>query len=165
MIIAAFPGTGKTYASKHLVWASLDAESSDFKWLDNDSSKSKEQSKGTFKKENPNFVNDYVDYLEEKEEENQHHIIFISTHKEVLDELTARKMPFVIVVPDISLYDAYIDRYTKRDNPESFVNLMRDKYTEFVFDLASNTDAVATIILNDENMYVSDFCKGGKVIK
>lgn len=123
LIISGFPGVGKSYFTEK---AKTSVLKNCFEVYDSDSSK--------FPKEN--FPKNYVDYLEnfyktpDKEELIKIH--FISTHKEVLDELEKRNIGYIIVYPDISLKEEYLNRYKTRGNNDSFIKLLSDNWEMWI---------------------------------
>lgn len=124
MIISAFPGTGKTFLTKEYPELFYDSDSSKFSWLPNG-------------ERNPNFINDYVNYIEEALNDiininTTQHIIFISSHEDVRNELIKRGIKFTFIYPHRSLKEHYIQRYKDRNSPDSFISLMENKWDEMI---------------------------------
>lgn len=126
-IIAGFPGIGKTYfkasfASKESKQI-LDSDSSFFHWK-----YTMETDGKVVRRPNENFVEDYVNYVQYQRQEllkqpqmsslPVNGIILVSTHPEVLSKLFYNHMYPILVYPDKSLKDVYLEKYKHRgDNP------------------------------------------------
>lgn len=96
LIIAAFPGSGKSFATNLLNERKL------MHVLDLDSSK--------FKK-TKHWKQHYVDVVEDIVKENKYDIVFINTYTEIMDELRDRNIEFDIVVPFNTPADNHIASY------------------------------------------------------
>lgn len=137
VIVAGFPGVGKSTAAEKHPDRYVDMESSDYHWVSSESDS---------KNCHPEWPNNYVDAIigEAMKAESPNgtilpqKIICISTHKEVLSELSARGIYFDAVCPRTK--DIYIQRYIDRGNNESFVTLLKKRFEDFVSDL-KNSDA------------------------
>lgn len=110
MVISAFPGTGKSYATKKLDNV-VDSDSSKF--------------------DKVNFPANYIEYIKD-EIEQKTSVIFVSTHQEVRDALVKADIPFILIYPDISLKEEYLRRYKKRKSPQSFINLLDEKWDDWI---------------------------------
>lgn len=140
MIISAFPGTGKSYFTK------LHPEICG----DSDSSKFSHHPDGT---KNDNFINDYMDHI--IKESSHRKYLFISSHEDVRKELIKRNIQFVLIYPDRSLKDIYLERYKERGSPAGFVKLLDEKWDEFI-DSCKNINDGFRITLK-EGEYISDY--------
>jgi len=163
MVISAFPGTGKThlYKSHKLNMTIYDSDSSKFSWLESG-------------ERNPNFVNDYCDYIEKIQKKKGNHLQLISSHKEIRDELKRRDLDkltyeiycpkcgvkfrsdlkYALIYPAKSLKNEYIERYKKRGSPDSFVKLMDTKWDEMIDSCEQDTDAIKILLISNE--YIND---------
>ena len=112
-VISAFPGTGKSYCFQN----------SDKKVLDSDSS--------TFDKKY--FPDNYIKHI--KDNIGKVDIIFVSSHKEVRDALVENGISYILVYPDKSLKDEYIERYKDRGNNEKFVELISSNWELWIEEL------------------------------
>lgn len=135
IVIAGFPGTGKSYFfnnnSKYVV---LDSDSSNFSWLE----------PGV---RNPDFPNNYINHI--KENIGVADIIFVSTHKEVRKALRENYIIHYIVYPDVSCKGEYIDRYKQRNSNESFINMMNNNWESFITEIESESNNVYKLKHNE----------------
>lgn len=136
MIYSAFPGTGKTFASSKSTTI-IDAESSNFQWLDATGG-TNESTKGTLKIKNPDWPQNYIEYIIEKSKTNT---VLIASQPAVLNALDNANVAYTTVAPLSSDKQIYLQRYKKRGNNESFISLMSDNFDNFIKDLHSHTKA------------------------
>ncbi|WP_373262165.1 hypothetical protein [Hungatella hathewayi] len=59
---------------------------------------------------------------------------------EILAELRLRKIPFLVVIPDISLKVECVERCKKRGNDEVFIGFISDYYEYFINILMNRND-------------------------
>lgn len=114
LVIAGFPGVGKSYLKKLAPKGDIS---------DSDSS--------TFPKDG--FPENYLDHIESLRDKVA--IILTSTHKEVLNGFEERGIPYVLVHPKPSNKKEYLQRYIDRGSPKEFVELLDNKWIEFMNDL------------------------------
>lgn len=127
MIIAGFPGIGKTYFKQHFGnghFNIYDSDSSKFSWLED----------GT---RNPNFINDYFKHIEKIKEADPDSFILTSTHADVLKELKLRGHNFIIIVPSQDQLELYIERYKSRGNDDGFIELLKSNWNTWLDDIQS----------------------------
>ena len=155
MIISAFAGSGKSYATKQLENA-IDLESSDYQWVyEDDVTDDVEARKGIDnRKKNPNFIKDYVDAIEKVKD--AYDQVFIAAQPAVLEELVNRNIPFAVAYPTKDSKDTYIQRYIDRGNNEQFVNLMDTNFYNFVDDMMNNKAASKHIVI-EQNKHLLDY--------
>lgn len=110
-VFAGFPGVGKSTLFRD------DPE----RYADSDSS--------TFDK--ANFPANYIEHIKGLLE-NSSKTIFVSTHQEVRDALAESNIPFVLVYPTAELKPAFMERYAGRGSPQPFLDLMHNKFGDFV---------------------------------
>ena len=145
LVIAGFPGVGKSHYTAHTTLDVSDSDSSQFSW----------SSMGV---RNPDFPNNYINHIESLVGETD--VIFVSTHKEVLRALTDKGIPFVVAFPHRSLKEAYLVRYSLRGSPSEFVSLMDRKWGEFHDDIllflneVKNNNKVGYLMLNSPDDYI-----------
>lgn len=152
MIISAFPGTGKTYASKKFKDIALDLESSAYQWSDYDF-EHVEQCKGkTTEKKLLWPINYFDDILSSNV---KFPFVFISSNHVILDMLSAHNINFITVTPNIYDKKAYFDCYFKRGNPEEFVNKISCNFEIFVKSLDNNENALCHVKLGHDK-HISD---------
>ena len=165
VIIAGFPGVGKTSAYKYLVELSeknnlnlkvSDSDSSQFSWLDKEHTK-----------RNPNFVKDYMAHIKQCMSE-KYDIVFISTHKSIMEEL-AKLTPdeiegcyIYIFAPNVELKDEYKQRYIDRGSSEAFINSIMTNWESYINDLEEVSSSVSFIdfVSMPSKSYVLTFIKG-----
>lgn len=137
IIIAGFPGTGKTIATGHLRakgFSVSDSDSSQFSWIDVQVGSTDGENIGFTRERNPNFVEDYLSHINQRIDEG-FDVIFISTHEETLHELRKNQDlvgMFYIVTPSKGSRDEYLLRYMKRGSNANFIELMMKNFDKFV---------------------------------
>ena len=170
MVIAAgFPGVGKSSAYKYLMELSeknnlnlkvSDSDSSQFSWLDEEHTK-----------RNPNFVEDYMTHIKKLISE-KYNIVFISTHKSVMEEL-AKLTPdeiegcyIYILAPDMELKEEYKQRYSDRGSSEAFINSIMTNWETYINDLkeVSSSTSFIEYISMPSKTYILTFIKDANYI-
>lgn len=140
IIICGFAGIGKTTAEQRCR-QTIDCESSSFHYAFDPTEVNGENPHGVFK-ENQNWVSEYVDKLVELAMDARYHYVFASCHKEVRDELAARFLPYICVVPDRNLKDEYLARYVMRGDSAEFIIGMYEHWDERLEKIEKNAPAV-----------------------
>lgn len=138
MLVAAFPGTGKSYYCSNGNWS----QSSGF-CTDSDSSK--------FDKSE--FPANYIEHIKKKIAEGYKRI-FISSHKDVRNALVDNQLPFVLIYPSKDLKDEYIQRYIERGNDENFVRLVSENWDVWLDECRAQTGCFHIELASGQ--YVSD---------
>jgi hypothetical protein len=110
-ILCGFPGIGKSYLAKQS--KALDTDSSTF-------------AKGS------DWPQNYVETLLERAQANEYDLVLASTHKEVREGLVRAGSRFILVYPDVSLKEEYLQRFLKRGSPKPFIQLMEARWEEFL---------------------------------
>lgn len=110
-VIAGFPGIGKSDFVKH---------NKKMKIKDSDSSEW----------DKDDFPENYLNYIENIIEDG--YTILCSTHEDVRNGLEERGISYVLVYPEENLKEEYIKRYSDRGSPETFIDMMNDKWEEFI---------------------------------
>ena len=126
IVIAAFPGTGKSYCVKNegdKFNGILDSDSSNFSWV-------KDSNGNNTTERNPDFPNNYIKHI--KENIGKVEIIFVSSHKEVREALEREGIEYVLVYPNVFQKDDYIKRYKNRGNSEKFIRLLETNWEEWI---------------------------------
>jgi len=127
-VISAFPGLGKSYATKQMIERGIPVS-------DSDSSQ--------FPKEN--FPANYIRHIKNKISEFSYYpgnsFIFVSSHKEVRDALIAEDISFYLFYPHLKDKQKLIDRYIERRSPKIFINLISYHFEEWVNEI-SNDDNI-----------------------
>lgn len=130
-IICGFPGIGKSYFSEH---------SEPYIVTDSDSSQ--------FPKEG--FPENYLTHIDKLVSGGLTDIIMCSTHKDVIKGLLDRGYDINIVTPPKSLKETMLNRYRQRGSTKQFIDLLTNKFNEFVDDIFSNTnnEHVNIVVMN-----------------
>lgn len=114
LLVAGFPGTGKSYYCYNGDWSHY--MPSKFA-TDSDSSK--------FDKSN--FPKNYINHIKEKISEGYARI-FISSHKEVREALVKNGLEFTLVYPKKELKEEYLKRYKVRGSTDGFIKLISENW-------------------------------------
>jgi len=118
MLVAAFPGTGKTYYGSYYMpqGFATDSDSSKF--------------------DKANFPANYIEHIKKCIKEGYARI-FISSHKDVRDALVANELEFTLVYPKESLKDEYLERYKQRGSPQGFIDLIDKNWSNWLSECRS----------------------------
>lgn len=144
IVLAGFPGVGKTYSTGNERYKCLDLDSSEFSWT----------SPGV---RNPNFVQDYLTAIEEAFNSKVFDYIFISTHKDVSNAIPEYLTNSLYqVFPELGLKDTFIQRYAERGSPEAFVDFMHNNWTVFIEDLQRNPNCAGYLKLETPEEHMDD---------
>ena len=132
LIIAGFPGVGKSTAAKNRPEIFVDMESSDYHWVYKDGTKCV----------NPEWPNNYITAIIEQADkpyDSNHRYLYVctSTHKEVLDEFRARGLYYTAIVPKTK--SLYLQRYRDRGSSQEFIDLLDKKFEEFIEDIEKSS--------------------------
>ncbi len=116
-IIAAFPGTGKTYYHNHSGKMTLDVDTS------------------SFMKYGKAFPDNFIEYIKDNIEHHIYEFIFVSTHKEIIEALLDNCIFFYLIYPSPFRDEAkeyYLKRYKERGDPESFIRLINKSWEKWL---------------------------------
>lgn len=145
-IIAAFPGTGKSYIKNNISFLKTsDSDSTSFSWVIKNGEKIRD----------PRFPNNYLTYIRDLYFKNVMDYIFVSTHKEVIQGLNDSGLEFVVVYPKRSDKEIYLNRYKERGSDEKFIELLDNLFDSFIDDIENNVDESRRIELN-HNEYLAN---------
>jgi hypothetical protein len=131
-VICGFPGVGKSTLFRD--------RGGDQKILDSDSS--------TFDK--ADFPANYIAHIKEKIAEG--YTILASTHDAVRAALVENEIAFGIVYPAMHCKAEYLERYKQRGSPQGFIDLMDNKWVEFVNGCAAQKGCVSHCLAQGEFM-------------
>ena len=126
MVIAAFPGTGKSYCTKSEADkfnGVLDSDSSNYSWI-------KDSEGNNTTERNPDFPNNYIKHI--KDNIGKVEVIFVSSHKEVREALEREGIEYILVYPNIFQKDDYIKRYKNRGSSDKFIRLLETNWEEWI---------------------------------
>lgn len=134
-VICGFPGVGKThfyekFRVKNITlgthMTSVDSDSMDFNKDD--------------------FPDNYITHIK-KQVTLGINAILVSTHHEVLDELTNSQINHLIVYPDKSLKLEYLKRYIKRRSPFDFIKKTMDNWGDWIDEIEARDKEPYTILV------------------
>lgn len=115
LVISAFPGTGKTYATEKLRLAGLTVSDSD---------------SSLWPKEN--FPANYIKHISEIIADGTHDVIFVSSHDIVRTALEDACIFHILMYPSIESKVEYMCRYKERGSPQGFIDLLSEKWDEWI---------------------------------
>lgn len=136
IIIAGFPGVGKSEAAKIIPGVVMDVESSEWHWNED-------------KTLNPLWPDNYLDYvkilLETDGLKNYRDLLYIciSTHNQTLEKLRKLQIPFIIAVPEDK--EETIARYKARGNSEAFVKQLEENWETWMEDFKKYEMPIITV--------------------
>ena len=133
-VYSAFPGVGKTTYFNTTSKNVLDSDSSKF--------------------DKKNFPSNYIDHIKKNIENESVDKILVSSHKDVRDALVKEGINFVLVYPDASIKDEYIQRYKDRGNNDAFVNLLENNWDNWMEEM-ENQKGCYRVKLNS-GQYLAD---------
>lgn len=132
IIICGFPGIGKTSAES-VCREAIDCESSGFHYIFDPTG---------VEKENPNWVSEYVNFIEKCAKDGKYRFVLASTHLKVREELDMRMIPYIVVVPRKNLKDEYLARYVKRGDCAEFIIEVSESWNEWLDEVEENAPAI-----------------------
>lgn len=128
-IISAFPACGKSYFYENFqncFNGILDSDSSEFSWV-------KDKDDNNTDVRNPDFPNNYIQHI--KDNLDKVDIIFVSSHEVVRQTLEDNDINYILVYPDKSLKEKWIERFKKRGNNDGFINFISLNWDNFIDDM------------------------------
>lgn len=138
LVIAGFPGVGKSTAAEDEPLFFEDMESSEFHWINH-----VDDEGNITKVKNEEWPKNYVDAIIEKYKFSSKSYLLISTHNEVLEMLKLRGVRFIVVVPESK--EATIKTYHNRGNDEKFITSMSRNWDKYMDDIDSLKVPVITL--------------------
>ena len=121
-IICGFSGIGKSTAEqKHR--RIIDFESSGWSHI---------WRNGIEIRKNKKFPTNYIDRLCEMLDCDMATCYLLSCHKEVREELKARGIDYIIVMPTIEQKNEYLKRWLKRGSSIEFIKTMNDRWEDMI---------------------------------
>jgi hypothetical protein len=142
-IISAFPGTGKTY---------FKTQNSDKRVFDLDSNEFTNGHDIDGKVVSRHFPSNYLQAI--KEHIGKTDVLFISIHREVRDMLTNTGIDFTLVYPKRELKEEYMERFRKRGDSESFIELFSKNWDAILKELENQPNCRHLILCRAE--YIAD---------
>ena len=154
VIIAGFPGVGKSHA-ENIRKDVIDLESSRFHYVENAEKREMEES--------PSWPRNYLDEIETLYSESYRKIILVSTHRDVIEGLVFRGLPFLVVAPDRTQKNEYLVRYLRRGSSVYFIRSMWGNWDNYidsikqgVFRNPNNSGYYPTVIWLSSGEYLTD---------
>jgi len=141
-VISAFPGTGK---SEYIRLGEGSGYMPQGFACDSDSSK--------FDKSE--FPKNYIEHIKRRINDGYARI-FISSHKEVREALVSNEIEFTLVYPEIGLKDEYLKRYKERGSPQSFIDLISEKWDSWINELSNQKGCKHKVLKSNE--FLSNVC-------
>ena len=152
-IIAAYPGCGKSYFTKHAEdffdeepFVILDSDSSKFSWIYEDGDKTD--------KRNPDFPQNYINYI--KSNIGKADIIFVSSHDIVRQALKKNNIKFTLVVPDKKCLTEWMLRFINRGDDNVFVDNQIDNWDKWLTEIDEEKNTYSKLIKLNNHQYIAD---------
>lgn len=143
IVIAGFPGIGKSHLFREGFNAS-DSDSSLFSWVTVDGKKER----------NPEFPANYIKHILREIETRD--FVLVSTHRDVRNALDANKICYALVYPGLECRDEYLKRYIDRESPKAFVDMMAEKFADFVKECDDHESVFACHFELEPKEFLSD---------
>lgn len=142
-IICGFSGIGKSTAEQKNRRI-LDFESSGYSNIFEN---------GFVVSRNKDFPKNYIDKLEELMKNDEAYYYLLSCHEEVRNELKARGLKYIIVLPHMEYKNEYLKRWLKRGSDIDFITQMDKRWEAMIHSCVQDT---APKIYLNEHEYLSD---------
>ena len=130
VIVAAFPGTGKTFLSRQYPDKILDLESMPYKYNTEPGTVYDEADKATFWDISDDWPHNYVKRI--KEVLNSYDIVMIPPDTRVLELLRCDGISYILAYPNRQCKDEYEERFISRGNQEEFLSVFLDGWDRFI---------------------------------
>lgn len=153
-IISAFPACGKTYAFEKLNkegYTILDSDSSQFSWRYD---YNPVESDRVERYRNPDFPQNYIQHI--KENIGKVDYIFVSSHKEVRDDLIENGIYFTLVYPGRKMKAEWVGRCFLRGSGEKFCQLIADNWDKWIVEMEEVEDCDRYILGEDDSIDPDD---------
>lgn len=145
MIISGFPGIGKTtIGKKYKNIIDLDAMPYIYELTNEQKNMSYEKLKGLDTRiKNNKWPNNYIDEILEKQK--IYDIVLISQHKELLEELSNRKIEYIVAFPEKDCIEEYMERYSQRGNSKEYISKKRNTFYAQINYLTENSENIIVL--------------------
>ena len=142
-VICGFSGVGKSTAEQlHKNVYDFESSAYSHKW-----------SPDCFSEKNEEFPKNYIDDLEKHMGEHSNAVYLLSCHQEVRDELKARGIDYIIVMPRLEQRDEYLKRWLRRGSSVEFIKMMSARWLAMV---SSCEKDMSPKIYLAEDEYIND---------
>ena len=164
-VIYGFAGCGKStlakkYCDKNIF---IDLESSDYKYILTDKQKleSVEERKGTKRKVNPDFPQNYFNAILDARKKYEY--VFVALCGII--ECSKNGVDYWMLFPDYDCKDEYIERYKERGNGKGFVRKFEENFDNYVKMCYENKRPLCSrkIVLH-KGEFLEDVLKREKII-
>jgi broad-specificity NMP kinase len=149
-VISGFPGVGKSYCCKKYgdLFKMIDSDSSEFSWIkDKDGNNTKER--------NPEFPNNYIEHI--KSNIGEVDVIFVSSHDIVRGALAENNIKTILIYPDRTLKNDWIERLERRGSSEDFVKFISNNWYKFNDEMRTqNFPGFLKIVFSSKNNIIDD---------
>lgn len=165
-VVSAFPGCGKSsifnnageynlvpvpFSGDMLELSKIERKEGQTLVFDSDSS--------NFDK--AHFPGNYISYIKSLLEMFDNVVIFVSSHIAVREALAESGVEYVLVYPEAYLKQQYLERYTERGSPEKFIELLSERWLEWVASCDNDKNAVSHYKLTN-GQYLSNIFENFK---
>ncbi|QYN79938.1 polynucleotide kinase [Kosakonia phage Kc263] len=164
LVLSAFPGTGKSEIFKRANELGLKpafvefndysqeyelhiAKANGIPVFDSDSSKFDKSA----------FPGNYIKHIQNVLATCENVLILVSSHDNVREALREAGVDYYLAYPQIELKADYIERYKGRGSPEAFVNMMEEKWVDFISSCENDPTPHKGIL--SEGEYLVDYLK------
>lgn len=145
-IICGFPGIGKTFFTTMAQRTNLnvwDSDSSSYSWL--------EAAEGKIR--NPEFPNNYMYHIKSLLDNQTIDYILVSTHTVVREALQKNGIEYLLVYPDKSLKQEYLERFYHRGSDINFIKFLDKNWDSFIKEME---DDPSTKRILSHDQYLTD---------
>lgn len=158
IVVYGFAGIGKTYVCEKYKNA-CDLEEEAFRYLDFDQNKL-EGNKGTLKKENKEFPNNYYKALDQALKKYDYVFVTYNAIKYCQD----KGIEYLMFFPGVNQKQIYLNRYKERNNNQTFTNNLSQNYELFINKEKKDSYAEKIVFLKKDE-YLEDAFKRMGLIK
>lgn len=181
-ILSVFPACGKTWIYEHqkeLGISVLDSDSSEFSWMyrkrtPEEIEELKEYWEQNFKNfmtwekyanmikddeirvRNPEFPDNYIEYIKDQLEFDKYDYIFASSHESVRKALNEEGIDFIIVFPKRKLKNEWINRCYLRENNGFPLSVLVDNWDKWIDQMYLEIRSGHRYKILKSNQYLSD---------
>lgn len=157
-VISAFPGCGKSYVYNSPEFRSLVIADSDSSSFSHYLYQERRPGGKTERRKNPQFPENYIQYIKDLLYSGTYDYIFVSSHDIVRNALDKNRINYILCYPDPTLKYEYLERYRKRGSEEKFISLLSDKWDAWMAELKECEKYHRTWILHS-GQFLSDLIR------